>query len=150
GITLANDIVIGQPNAGNANATTSALQYLTATSGSSTLTGTITVLGDSLTNGDFGGANGGDFLNINGPVNTAAAVHSVSVWSGRVAFGGGGTYPQLDIFGTTLGTSPGIAFLNANNGLNTGALVNLVAGTLDMNGNNQTLAGLIGAAGGVA
>jgi autotransporter-associated beta strand protein len=153
GVTLPNDVVIQQPNPGTGTLAVQygAISYLLQgpSSGDATLTGHITVQADSFTGGTFAGPNNfPDLLNINGPVTTTAGVNSISVYQGRVGFAGGGSYPQLDIFGTTVAGAPGIAFVTANNGIPTSAIVNLVAGTLDLNGNNQTLAGLIGAAGG--
>jgi hypothetical protein len=152
GVFLPNDIVIQQPNnGGSLTLLGGAITYLPngPSSGNATLNGAVTVQANPNAGGTFAGPSGsGDTLFINGPVNTTGTATSVSVWAGRVAFSGGGNYPQLDIFGTTVGSFPGVAFVGVNNGINTSAVVNLVAGTLDLNGNNQTLAGLIGSAGG--
>src|SRR5205814_703854 len=72
---------------------------------------------------------------------------SISVITGNVGFGGGGSYPQLDVFGTVVAGAPGKAVVTAANGIATGAVANLVDATLDIQGHDQTLAGLIGPAG---
>src|SRR5205823_429968 len=55
---------------------------------------------------------------------------------GNVGYGGGGSYPNLAVTGK--------AIVNATNGIATNAVVNLNSATLELNGNNQTLAGLTG------
>jgi autotransporter-associated beta strand protein len=148
GITLPNAITIQTPNGGGQGG---AIQYLNSTSGSSTLTGPITFQSDPFTGGDFfGPTNGTDSLNINGPVNTSGTATGVTVIAGHVGFGGGGNYPQLTVYGTFVNGSPGVVVDNAPNGIATGAVLNVVAGFVDFEANNQTLAGLIGPAGSVA
>ena len=145
GITLPNNIILAQPNAGGG---AGAIQYLTITSGSATLTGSITVQSDALTGGTFAGpANPGDFLNINGPVTATGTTTAISVISGNVAFGGGGSYPLLNVFNIGGATPTGLVAVNATNGLATNAVVNFFGGALDVTGNNQTLAGLSSAGG---
>ena len=107
---------------------------------------------DSLTGGTFVGPNNGsDALNINGPVNATGTATAISAVAGqcrlrRRAEG----YPQLIVYGTVVGGNPGIAVDNAPNGIATGAVLNMIAGFADLEGNDQTLAGLIGPAGSVA
>ena len=148
GISLPNAITVQTPNAG---AQGGAIQYLTSTSGDATLTGPITIQADSLTGGDFFGPNNGtDALNINGPVTTTSPATGITVIAGHVAFGGGGNYPQLTVYGTFVAGNPAIVVDNAPNGMATNAVLNVVTGFVDFEGNNQTLAGLIGPAGSVA
>src|SRR5439155_25882746 len=126
GITLPNDITIEQGNPALGNGV---IQYLTATTGSSTLTGSITVQADNFTGGTFAGPTAaGDVLNINGPVNATGTATTISVRAGNVRLGGGGSYPEFDFYANAL--------LNAPNGIATNALINFFGGTPDLRGNN--------------
>jgi len=86
--------------------------------------------------GNFAGPTTSGYLNVTGLItNTATGI--VSSRLGNVRFSGGGNYTTFDLTGTTS--------LGANNGLCTGATVMVGAsgaGTFDLNGFSQTLAGL--------
>jgi fibronectin-binding autotransporter adhesin len=134
GISLPNNITIAQPNA---YAGFGVIQYLSGTSGSVNLTGTITQQADPFSGGTFAGPTAtGDWLNVNGQVIASGTATTISARAGNVGFGGGGSYPNLLIYGN--------ARLNAMNGIATNAAVNFPQGapTLDMNGFNQSIAGL--------
>ncbi|MBC7782583.1 MAG: autotransporter-associated beta strand repeat-containing protein [Burkholderiales bacterium] len=136
GITLPNEINIAQ---GNPFTGFGVLQYLAASTGSSTLSGTITISADNLNGGLVVGApNVGDFLNITGAINTAGTATTVIQRGGNVKYSGGGNYPNLTI--------TGLAAIGVNNGLNTAAAVILGAAAdsiLDLNGFNQTLPSIV-------
>jgi autotransporter-associated beta strand protein len=87
--------------------------------------------------GDFVGPTSSGYLNVTGPVtNTVDGVVSSRI--GLVRFSGGGEY-------TTFNLNQGTASLGANNGLSTDAALVVAASgaaTFDLNGFNQTLAGL--------
>jgi len=128
GLTVTNDF--------NLNGGSGAYAGLIMNSGSGNATlsgGTITINGAPATGGDFAGAGTGT-LTIADPVNSTLAV----VWrSGNGIFSGGGSYPSFNITGNVM--------LGANNGLAQSATVNVgvsAAGTLDLAGYNQTLAGI--------
>src|SRR5262249_53512076 len=121
GITLANNITIEQGNAGTIG-TAGAIQYLTNTSGSATLGGVVTLLADSIAGGGgtfAGPVNGSDVLNVNGAVIASGTATTVSVASGSVAFGAGGNYQRLTVFGNAL--------INTNDGIPTNAILNVFA-----------------------
>ena len=134
-VTLPNDITLAQPNA---FAGFGAIQYLAGSTGSSTLTGTITQQAAPFSGSTFFGpaTTTTDVLNVNGPVNATGTATAISV-GGNVGLGGGGSYPELDVAGKV--------FVNANNGIATNAVASLQGGTVELNGNNQSLAGLVGA-----
>jgi autotransporter-associated beta strand protein len=82
-------------------------------------------------------ANGADFLNVTGPVNVAGTANTIVQIGGNVKYSGGGNYPNLFI--------TGVAALGKNNGLSQTAalqLANSGAGTLDLNGFDQTAVSL--------
>lgn len=138
GITLPNAFVIQQPNAGTG---VGALQYDTATTGSTTILGAVTVLADPLTGGTVTGpAAAADFLNLNGGVNMGGTATTFTIRGGNVGIAGGGNATHIDV--------TGVLRANATDGIPTGSTVNIGISSingnasLDLNGFNQTLAGL--------
>ena len=103
--------------------------------------GTITMLTAPANGGLFGSSGGGELV-INAPVVVQGAAR-VSVRTGAVTFGGGGTYAGLDVM-------QGTVRLGRTNGLATGASVTIGTtgpGTLDLAGYDQLLAGIAQGAG---
>jgi autotransporter-associated beta strand protein len=148
GVTIHNNITIGQGNPTVAQGgATGVIQYATATSGNATVIGTVTFQADNNTGGLFNGptAGGTDFLNINGPVIATNSATTLIQIGGNVKYGdttGTSSYQFIQVNGQ--------ADLWTNNALcqtavmqmstsNTGTASN---GTFDLNGFNQTLAGL--------
>jgi len=136
GVTLANDIIIG-PNTGITGA-----GLIEVTRGTGTVSGAITINNNALNGGHFGasdqGANPTAVLNVDGVISAAT---TVVVREGSVVFSGGGTgYNNLKIKEDT--TSIG-----ANDGVATTAVLDVAgdnaAANFDLNGFNQSLAGLI-------
>lgn len=137
GVVLSNaiDLPVVQPGAA-----TGAIQtpdFVTAT-----LNGPVTINANPINGGHiFGPASSGS-LNFNGPITIGGSATVLVVRGGRVQFAGGGSYPQMRLdAGTTLA--------GANNGLATNAVIDFaanatatIAATLDLNGFNQTLAGI--------
>ena len=111
--------------------------YINGSTGSATVSGTVTVYNSPVGGGLFG--TGGATLYVTGPVN-AAAGQIVSVRLGNVVLSGGGTY---DYFFASGGTTS----LGAANGLSTGAIIDVAGAAtgaiLDLAGYNQTAAGLM-------
>jgi len=107
--------------------------------GTATLSGPITINGVSNAGGTFS-AQANSVLQLNGPITAPLGV-PVTSRLGTVVFAGGGTYYSLVHSADTLR-------LGANNGLSPSAILQLAvsaAGTFDLNGFNQTLAGMSGA-----
>lgn len=105
---------------------------------SATFAGPITLAPGLIQRGGLftGPFNGNSWLFINGPVTNSGG--SVGSRNGRVRFSGGGDY-------ATLSVSEGRVSIGANNGVSTNATLSLAgigAATFDLNGFNQTLAGL--------
>ncbi len=106
--------------------------------------GTVTTLSGPLvfsttpaSGGTFAGPTSSGYLNLSGFVSNAPAT-AVTVRFGNVRFTGGGNYPELQIRANT--TSIGV-----DNGIATNAVVDTAgngAAFLNLNGFNQTLAGL--------
>jgi autotransporter-associated beta strand protein len=146
GVTLPNNITIQQGNPGTQGI--GAIQYDGAvTTGDATLNGSVTVQADPTSGGTFGGPTvAGTLLHVNGQVNTTGTATNISVRVGNVTFAGGGSYPMLNVYSN--------AFVSATNGIATSAIINTSpdvnnpgSGKLDISGNNQTVAGLIGGGG---
>ena len=111
--------------------------------------GTITTVSGPLdfeaspaTGGNFAGPTSSGYLNVTGTITNSPGTF-VMVRFGNVRFSGGGDYQQLQVRANT--TSIG-----ANNGIATDAVVDIggngsttVPTLLDLNGFNQTLAGLV-------
>lgn len=103
--------------------------------------GTITVFAAPANGGLLGSSGGGELV-----VNAAVAVQGtprVSVRTGTVTFGGGGTYSGLDVMAGTVR-------LGRTDGLATGAAVTIGTsgtGTFDLTGFSQTVAGIAQGAG---
>mgnify|MGYP006275270843 CR=1 FL=1 len=103
--------------------------------------GTITIFSAPGNGGLFGSSGGGD-LRVDGPV-VVQGTARVSVRTGTVTFGGGGSYGGLDVM-------QGTVRLGRANGLATSASVTLGtsgSATLDLAGYDQSLAGIAQAAG---
>ncbi|MFD0893920.1 autotransporter-associated beta strand repeat-containing protein [Luteolibacter ambystomatis] len=130
GLNLANAITLGT----NVGATGRGVIELAATSATATLSGPITV-----TSGVSGGGHlftdATSTLTITGSITSASAAIVQRV--GNVVLSGGGSYTSYQITGLTK--------IGATNGMATNATPSIgisAAGTLDLNGFNQTLAGL--------
>ncbi len=133
-MNIANDIVIV---GGSATGFTSSglLRNLGTVAGES-----VTVSGDITINGSTG-AGGGHFASTNGgTLNLTGSITSsvkVQQRDGMVVYSGGGSYAEMGVTGT--------ATLGVTNGLATNATVDLGvsgAGTFDLAGKNQSLAGI--------
>ncbi len=134
GVTIANNLVIGTAQAGSVG---QGLIQQTGT-GRATVNGTVTMNALPSAGGALvGGAAVGNELVLAGAVNGGAAL-GLSQRDGRVIFSGGGS-----IGGNFVVT--GTVLAGANNGIPVGlapALGGSANGTLDLNGFNQTLAGV--------
>ena len=98
--------------------------------------GTITILSTPVNGGLFASSGGGELV-VNSPVVVQGASR-VSVRTGTVTFGGGGTYAGLDVV-------QGTVRIGRTNGLATGAAVAIGtsgSGTLDLAGYDQSLVGI--------
>jgi len=107
-----------------------------------TITGPITFNADALSGGHLAGPTTSGRLNVNGPVNLGGVATALNVRLGNLRFAGGGAYAEIQVRANT--TS-----LGANNGIPTTAVMDLagngsptVPTYFDLNGFNQTLAGL--------
>ena len=129
--TIANAIVIG-PNSGVAGR-----GLIEPMSGTATLTGSIAINNNAVAGGHFS-APVGTTLNVAGVITAPPAV-TVTSRIGNVVFSGGGTgYSTLQI-------QEGAVSIGATNGIATTAIVDVASsnpGSLDLNGFDQTLAGL--------
>ena len=129
--TLSNAIIIG-PNNGVAGR-----GLIEPVSGTATLTGPITIESNALAGGHFS-APVGTLLAIAGVITAPPSV-TVTSRLGNVILSGGGTgYTNLQIQADTVS-------VGATNGIATTAIVDIASsatGTLDLNGFNQTLAGI--------
>lgn len=128
GITIANPITI------NANSGGTGRGLVEASAGTAVLGGPITINNTAAAGGHFASA-GAAVLDIQGVITSSV---QVSQRDGTVKFTGGGTgYSSMITTGTTI--------VGANDGIATTALVNLGGSsnaTLDLNGYNQSLAGI--------
>jgi len=103
--------------------------------------GTITIFSAPASGGMFGSSGGGEIV-VNSPVAVQGAAR-VSVRTGTVTFGGGGTYTGLDVMAGTVK-------LGRSNGLATGATLTIGtsgSGTFDLAGFGQSVAGIAQGAG---
>ena len=130
GITLNNPISIGSIGANNGGVYANG-----GAAGTVTLNGAITMTGQYLSNGTFAAAPGYTLV-VNGAI--AANGWAVNSRIGNTVFSGGGDYASFT-------NNQDTTSLGANNGLGTHAVLdvaNSAAGTVDLKGFNQTLAGL--------
>ena len=115
---------------------------LSDTNGNATVSGPISFDVSPASGGSFAGPGNPYYLNVLSSINSPAGTY-VSVRTGNVRFSGGGNYPQVLVGANT--TSIG-----ANNGIAPNAVMDMAAYAanaftlvyFDMNGFNQTLAGL--------
>jgi autotransporter-associated beta strand protein len=140
GITLTNDIILTAAAAGAGSL--GVLQAVDSTS--PTYSGTLTVSSNAFSGGVLCGPLAAGFvLNMTGPINvTPGLATTLLVRDGYVRFSGGGNYTNMEI---RLKTNS----LGAVNGISTTAVLDIggngsttVATAFDLNGFNQTLAGL--------
>ncbi len=140
GVSIPNNITVAQGNPHPVNGTVpEGVIQQTAAGGDTTVSGTITIQSNNVNDGLFNGpiAGGPDFMNVTGAVNVAGTADTIIQIGGNVKYSGGGNYPNLQISGT--------AALGAANGLSqTSAILmsNASAGTLDLNGFDQTAVSL--------
>ena len=140
GVSIPNNITVAQGNPHPVNGTVpEGVIQQTAAGGDITVSGTITIQSNNVNDGLFNGpiAGGPDFMNVTGAVNVAGTADTIIQIGGNVKYSGGGNYPNLQISGT--------AALGAANGLSqTSAILmsNASAGTLDLNGFDQTAVSL--------
>lgn len=109
-----------------------------------TVTGPLTLEATASNGGHFYGPLSSGYLNVLGPI-TNLTTGAISSRDGFVRFSGGGNYTLFNL-------NQGTASIGANNGLCATAVANLgLSGNcaLDLNGFNQTLAGLIDGGGAV-
>jgi autotransporter-associated beta strand protein len=135
-VQLPNDIVVAQPNA---YLGFGAIHYDTASAGNATLTGSITQQANPFSGGLIVGppTTTTDFLYLKGPILATGTATEISLRGGNIALAStGSSYANLLIFGRTridvAGAIPSTALVNMQQG-----------GILDLNGFNQTTAGLI-------
>ena len=141
GVAIHNDITIaqGKPTPG-AVVASGVIQFLAgATDADADVFGAITEQANNFDGGLFVGSALGSigFLNIHNAVNVTGTADTVIQNGGQVKYFGGGNYPNLQISGT--------AALGAANGLSQTAAIqmsNASAGTLDLNGFDQTAVAL--------
>ena len=138
-LTLANGLTLTNPITIGTNAGVSANNLIQVASGNTaTLTGPITINNATAAGGHLGSTAIGGVLNVRGSITVNNAVTLVQR-SGTVVYSGGGSYTnmQVNIDKVVVGTNNGLA-----------ATVNFVsfaasgATTLDLNGFNQTIAGI--------
>jgi autotransporter-associated beta strand protein/T5SS/PEP-CTERM-associated repeat protein len=142
GVTVVNNITIDQP-VGEVGS--GAIQY-EGTGTATIASGTITVLAQSITGGEFGSRNGGTLI-VESPI-IASGTQRVSVRTGTVVFSGGGVYSRFTLHST--------AQLGRTDGLSSAAVISMNAtqssnsSIFDLAGYNQTLVGLVNRAVGSA
>ena len=140
GVTMANNLII---NTGQAGATGEGLIQQVGT-GLATVNGTITLNGLSGAGGVFvGGTAVGNELVINGAINGPGL--GLSQREGRVIYKGGGTASSTSAT-TNLFVITNTAIVGATNGIPIGLAIQLGGSgnaTLDLNGFDQTLAGIV-------
>lgn len=138
GVTLANEIEVGTPTYTNFNGAIS----MAAANDSATLTGNILIkasglVGGTVNGGSFYGPTGTGLLTLSGAINADSASTVVLVRGGNVRVSTAGS--------ATNWRNEGVLSLGGANALNTGASLALAgsnAATLNLNGFNQTLAGI--------
>ena len=138
GVTITNAITIAGANPGTG---LGVLQAVDTTS--PTLSGPININSNSSAGGHFMGPTTSGLLTVSGPVTLGGVANTLSVNNGYVRFSGGGSYTNMTI-------RQGSTSLGANNALATAAIVDIGgngAAILDLNGFNQTLAGVRNAVG---
>lgn len=126
-VTIANPVVY---NSGGVNGRSA----IEATGVAATLSGPITI-NASTVNGGHLSSNGAGVLTISGAITSSV---TVTVRLGTTVFSGGGSYAGMSV-------NEGTIRLGAVNGIATNAVIDLgttLATTFDLNGFNQTLAGL--------
>jgi autotransporter-associated beta strand protein len=132
GLDIANDIIIG-PNTG---ASGNGMIQAGSAAGTATVSGAITINNAAAAGGHFGAPTANTTLHVASAITSAVTVTSRI---GTVMYSGGGTgFTNLGCTGTVK--------VGANNGLATSAAVDLgaygAAGTLDLNGFDQSLVGI--------
>ncbi len=142
GMTIHNNITVaqGKPTPG-AGGPAGVIQQAGDGSSDSHVFGTVTIQANNFDGGLFQGPTVGSvgYLNIHGPVNATGTASTVVQSGGQVKYYGGGSYQEFVANGT--------AVLAANDGLSTSAVIEVAdtaAGTLDLNGFNQTAVALSG------
>src|ERR1017187_4656879 len=137
GVIISNNVTMTTANPGTA---TGVIQGVDNTS--STNLGTVTINTNAGTGGHFYGPTTSGLLTIAGPVNLVSPATTLLVRDGYVQFSGGGSYTNIDIRNRTNS-------IGANNGISTTAVLEIagngsttVPTAFDLNGFNQTLAGL--------
>ena len=134
GVTLPNNITVNSFNGGIGIG----VLGIAADNTSATYSGTITFNADGIAGGNISGPATSGLLTFSGPINLAGAATFLNLRAGRVQLNGGGSYHSIVIAGTTS--------IGVNNGISTTAVMTLsTAGPaiFDLNGFNQTLAGLL-------
>ncbi len=133
GLNLNNPITIGT----NTGVGSRGLIEAGTTAGTATVSGPVTLNNITLAGGHFAAPTANTILHVAGPITSSVTVQSRI---GTVMYSGGGTgYSDLTAY-------QGTAMVGANNGISTAATVTLgasAATTLDLNGFNQSLAGLV-------
>ncbi|WP_035615399.1 autotransporter-associated beta strand repeat-containing protein [Haloferula sp. BvORR071] len=132
-VTLTNAVTIG---ANSSPQGAGILEASSSVTGTATLTGPINITASPVGGGHFINVSSGGSFDVKSVItSTVPVIHR----SGSITYWGGGT-------GYTAMTVTGTARLGANNGLATTATVTLGASgaaTLDLAGNNQSLAGIV-------
>jgi autotransporter-associated beta strand protein len=107
-----------------------------------TVSSPLTFNADALSGGDIVGPTTSGYLSFTGPINLGGVATALSIRLGNARFSGGGTYSEIQVRANT--TS-----LGANNGIPATAVMDLagngsptVPTYFNLNGFNQTLAGL--------
>lgn len=130
-VTLTNSITLGANNGVQGAAL---LEPSTTVFGAATLEGPVSITANPFGGGHFGNRSNGAF-NVKGAINSSVVVvHRI----GTVTYWGGGSYTSMRVTGT--------AALGADNGLATNASLSIGvsgAGTFDLAGYNQSLAGIL-------
>ena len=137
GVILTNTMTLSSTNPGSSSGV---IQEVDNTS--STNSGVVTYNVNTISGGNLYGPTTSGLLTMAGAINLVNPATTLVVRDGYVRFSGGGSYTNIDIRNK-------ISSLGANNGLSTTAVVDIggngsttVATILDLNGFNQTLAGV--------
>ncbi|BCU78415.1 autotransporter-associated beta strand repeat-containing protein [Luteolibacter sp. LG18] len=132
GVTLPNPVIVNTAGPGTGQG------VLGLVSGSATYSGAVTIAGDTTSGGHIRGPGSGGVLSFTGPLTLGDAASSIVIRDGLVRLSGGGSYAVLAV-------GAGTTSLGAVNGVATVATLRLGGSgnaTFDLNGWNQTLAGL--------
>ncbi|MGI9177187.1 MAG: autotransporter-associated beta strand repeat-containing protein, partial [Pirellulales bacterium] len=131
--TITNSIVIDAPTGAAGNG----VIHYEGTGRGTLATGTITISANTLTSGIFGSSGGGELV-VDSPLVTLGSSR-VSIRTGTVTLGGGGSYGGLDVAAGTLrvGRDGGIA---STAGI---VLGTVAAATFDLAGFSQTVTGVV-------